>query len=137
MPNNFKINQEEIQTKVIHTYIHTYTQKRNRDRRKKSDRKNISIYDLDKYEILEDIARREGTNVSSIINNLYEDFIKKLDSPQKTLELFESEIVLPTIDASPETWKIFYQSLNIEQYKKLDTKIQTLLFIHNQRWKEL
>lgn len=129
--------QKQVQTNVIHTYIHTYTQKRRREVKKRSDRKNISIYDLDKYEILEELARREGTNVSSILNNLYEDFIKKLDSPQKTLELFESEIILPPVDASPETWKAFYQTINIEEYKKLDTKIQTLLFIHNQRWKEL
>jgi len=129
--------QEKVQTKVIHTYIHTYTLKRNKDRSKRSDRKNITIYDLDKYEILEDLARRENTNVSSIFNNLYEDFIKKLDSPQKTLELFESDIVLPLVDASAETWKSFYQSLNIHDYKKLDTKIQTLLFIHNKRWREL
>jgi len=129
--------QEKVQTKVIHTYIHTYTLKRNKDRSKRSDRKNITIYDLDKYEILEDLARRENTNVSSIFNNLYEDFIKKLDSPQKTLELFESNIVLPLVDASAETWTTFYQSLNIDDYKKLDTKIQTLLFIHNKRWREL
>jgi len=129
--------QEKVQTKVIHTYIHTYTLKRNKDRSKRSDRKNITIYDLDKYEILQELARKENTNVSSIINNLYEDFIKKLDSPQKTLELFESDLVIPLVDASAETWTAFYQSLNIDDYKKLDTKIQTLLFIHNKRWREL
>jgi len=129
--------QGKVQTNSIHTYIHTYTQKRNKLIQKRTDRKNIVIYDLDKYEILEELARRENTNVSSIINNLYEDFIKKLDSPQKTLELFQSEIIIPSVNATPETWKIFYQSLNIDEYKKLDRKIQTLLFIHNQRWREL
>jgi len=129
-------NNLEEQTNTIHTYIHTYTRKRNKDKKKKSDRKNIVVYDLDKYEILEELARRESTNVSSILNNLYEDFIKKLDSPQKTLELFESEIILPPVDASPETWAAFYQTLNIEQYKKLDKKVNTLNFIHNKRWND-
>lgn len=129
--------QKEVQTNSVCMYIHTYTQKRNKLVQKRTDRKNIVIYDLDKYEILEELARRENTNVSSIINNLYEDFIKKLDSPQKTLELFESEIIIPSVNDAPETWKAFYQSLNIDDYKKLDRKIQTLLFIHNQRWREL
>lgn len=129
--------QEYQQTKAIHTYIHTYTQKRRKEEKKRTDRKNIVIYDLDKYEVLETIARTNNSNVSSILNNLYEGFIKSIQSPQKTIDSFESELQVPEIKDSTETWRNFYKTLSVEEYKEFDQHIMKIFRIHNKRWDEL
>ena len=122
---------------TIKNYLHTYTHKRRREEKKRTDRKNIVFYDLDNYEILETIARTNSSNVSSIINNLYEDFIKKVQSPQKTIDSFEIETLVPKIEDSILSWKQFYKTLDIEDYKKFDQKIMTVFRLHNKRWEEL
>ena len=129
--------QQQEFTKAIHTYIHTYTQKRRKEEKKRNDRKNIVIYDLDKYEVLETIARTNNTNVSSILNNLYEGFIKAVHSPQKNIDDFELEITVPSITDSTQTWKLFYQTLNMDDYKKLDQQLMAVFNIHNKRWDQL
>ena len=44
---------------------------------------------LDIWNALSVVARREDTTVSVIINNLYEEFLTKLDTHQMTIESFE------------------------------------------------
>ena len=129
--------QEQELTKALHSYIHTYTQKRRKEGSKRSDRKNIVIYDLDQYEVLEIFAKRNGSNVSSILNNLYEGFLKTVASPQKTIDSFEFERKIPSITDSEQNWKEFFKTLNMEEYKKFDQQLMTVFNLHNKRWNEL
>lgn len=129
--------QEAQLTTAIQSYIHMFTVKRHKEGNKKSDRKNLVIYDLEKYEVLERFAKTNGTNVSSIVNNLYEGFLKAVASPQKTIDSFELELKMPEVTDSEETWKNFYKTLSMEDYKKLDQKMNTIFRIHNKRWDEL
>lgn len=133
----YNMIQEQELTKAIHTYIHTYTQRRRKEEKKRSDRKNIVIYDLDKYEVLETVARRNNSNVSSILNNLYEGFLKTVASPQKTIDSYEIELKVPSISASTTTWKEFFKTLNMDDYKKFDQQLMTVFNLHNKRWEEL
>jgi len=129
--------QEVALTGAIKNYIGQFIQKRHRLANVSSDRKNLVIYDLEKYEVLETFARANNTNVSSIINNLYEGFLKAVQSPQKTIDSFETEIKFPEVSDSRETWENFYKTLNMEEFKKLDEKVNMILNLHNQRWRHL
>ncbi|MGI9229924.1 MAG: hypothetical protein ACR2P9_08710 [Gammaproteobacteria bacterium] len=129
--------QEALITTAIKSYIHTFTAKRHKEANKRSDRKNLVIYDLDQYEVLEAFAKTNNTNVSSIVNNLYEGFLKAVSSPQKTIDSFEIELQVPLVTDSEETWKNFYKTLSMEDYKKLDQKINLLMILHNKRWEQL
>ncbi len=129
--------QEAQLPNTIKSYISSLTAKRHKEANKKTDRKNLVIYDLDKYEVLDKFARTNNTNVSSIVNNLYEAFLKAVSSPQKTIDSFEIELQIPQLTDSEETWKNFYKTLSMEDYKKLDQKINVLMNIHNKRWSQL
>ena len=122
---------------AIKNYIGQFIVKRHRLAKLRSDRKNLVIYDLDKYEVLETFARANNTNVSSILNNLYEGFLKAVQSPQKTIDAFDTEIKFPDVGDSKETWENFYKTLNMEEFKKLDEKVNMILNLHNQRWRHL
>ena len=129
--------QEAQLTNAIKSYIHTLIVKRHKIGSIPSDRKNLVIYDLEKYEVLERFAKTNNTNVSSILNNLYEGFLKAVSSPQKTIDSFEFELKIPDLEDSDEIWKNFYKTLSMEDYKKLDQKINTIINLHNKRWEQL
>ncbi len=129
--------QEALLTSAIKSYIHTFTVKRHKEAGKNTDRKNLVIYDLEKYEVLDRFAKTNNTNVSSILNNLYEGFLKAVSSPQKTIDSFELELKMPEINDSEETWKNFYKTLSMEDYKALDQKMNSIIRLHNKRWDEL
>lgn len=108
----------------IHTDIHTYTQKRKKEKEKRTDRTNIVIYDLEKFEKLVYFAFKNDTNISSILNNLYESFMElfESESPQKTLFDFNKEILPPDIESDVEkTVKPYLLKLDSERLKLLAT----------------
>ena len=104
---------------------------------KPADRRTIVVYDPDIFRGLEEIARREGTNISSIFNNLYEDFLFKLDSPQTTIDGFEAERQPPAISAGPEIWRAYLKSLSRAEYKEFDHHLNTVVHLANMRFREL
>lgn len=127
---------QELQL-ALKKYLTTYTVKRHRLANTPSDRKNLVIYDLNMYSVLETFARTNNTNVSSIVNNLYEGFLKAVQSPQKTIDSFDVELQIPSLNDSVLTWENFYKTLTVEDYKALDQKINAILNLHNKRWNQL
>jgi|APSaa5957512535_1039671.scaffolds.fasta_scaffold55754_3 hypothetical protein len=127
----------ELKQEQKTVYVSKIIKKRFKESDKKSDDRHFIIYDLDKFDIMQEIARRERSNVSSIINNLYEEFLTKFDSPQTTIEVFQSEKKTPSINADPILWRKYLKSLSKEEYNILDKYFNTILFLHNQRGKEL
>lgn len=110
---------------------------RRKERGKRSDSTHLTIYDLEKYEMLQDAAKLEGTNVSSIINNLYEDLLLKFDSPQTVLDMFEHEKSAPKINAKYDIWRKYLATLNLKEYKELDSQLARILNACNLRYDEL
>ncbi len=129
------ITKIEIKT----NYISNILQKRHKEKNRRTDRKNIVVYDLDLFEILVELAIKEGTTVSAILNNLYEDFVSKTNSPQKTIESFEQEttIRMPALNASPTAWRLYLKSLSKKEYKsKVDSYLNTLFSLCNERLRQ-
>jgi len=112
-------------THDTHTYRHTYIQKRKKEKEKRTDRTDIVIYDLEKFERFKDFAIKNDTNISSILNNLYESFIELFEneSPQKTLLDFDKQKPLPSIESDVEkAIKPYLLKLDSERLKSLATK---------------
>ena len=126
----------KIEKELKSIYISNMMKKRHREKTKIKDRVNFVIYDLDRYRVFQDIVRREGSDVSSILNNLYESFLEGFDTPQTTIDLFATEKTVPLISAGPATWRKYLESLNKDEYDKLDQYLNTLLFLHNKRGRE-
>lgn len=86
-----EISQKRNSTNHIHTYIHTYMEKRTKNTT--TTNTNVIFYDGKYLEELKEIAFRNKTNVSSIISNLSREFVLlfKSETPQKTLFNFDEE----------------------------------------------
>ena len=126
----------KIEKELKSIYISNMMKKRHREHDKIKDRICTVIYDLEKYRALQGIVRSEGSDVSSVLNNLYESFLEGFDTPQTTIDLFATEKTLPLISAGPATWRKYLESLNKAEYDKLDQYLNTLLFLHDKRGKE-
>ena len=118
-------------------YIVKILKKRHKSIEKRQDGKHVIIYDLEKFEILQEIAGREGSNISSILNNLYEQFLDNFDSVQKSIQVFTSDKKIPAIDADTTTWKKYLKSLDKKEYKILDAHLNNVLRLHDKRGNEL
>jgi len=127
----------ELKQEQKTVYVSKIIKKRFKEKDKEHDDRHFIIYNLEKFDILQEIARRERSNVSSIFNNLYEAFLDNFDSPQTTIETFQSEKKAPSINADPNTWRNYLKSLSKEEYKELDKFLNTILFLHNKRGRDL
>ena len=107
--------------------------KRAKEPDKRSEDKHLIIFDLDKYVQLQDIAKHEKTNVSSVINNLYEEFLGSYDNPQKSIEMFAVEDQVPAFTAGRKTWDKYIRTLNYDQYKALDYYLNEILGVFGKR----
>ena len=67
-----KFSEKEYSTNHIHTYIHTYMEKRKRNNN--TTNTNVIFYDCKDLEELQEICLRNKTNVSSIVSNLVREF---------------------------------------------------------------
>ena len=118
-------------------YLEKILVKRHREKGKNTDRKSIVVYDMDVFECLTELARKESTTVSAILNNLYEVFLTQIDSPQKTIESFKTEHQIPPINASPQTWRLYLKTLSKSEYKEqLDKHLNSVLALCNRRFNE-
>ena len=111
--------------------------RRIKEKGKTADRRNIVIYDAEVFKGLVELAHRESTTVSAILNNLYEDMLFKLDSPQKTIDVFESEKKAPEITAPAPIWRAYLKTLNREEYREFDLCFRVVLRLANERFGEL
>ncbi len=127
----------EIRTKIEHTskYFTRILKHRHKEKNKHVGRKTIVIYDLDVVDIIIEWARLNDTNLSAVISNLLDELLKQIDSPQKTIESFEVKRDMPALDAKPEEWRAFLNSINtIEEYKsKIDKPLMSVLQLCNQK----
>ena len=138
MENNKKM---EITQKIENSsrYFARITQHRRKEREKRIDRKNITIYDMDVVDIITEWAKVNNTSFSAIVANLCDELLTKIDSPQKTIETFELEYTLPALDATPNEWRKYLKTMKTcdEYKKKVDKFLQSVLTICNQRNAEL
>ena len=86
--------------------------------------------------VLDEICFRENSNFSSVINNLFEEFLNSFDSPQTTIDVFQTEKKMPLLSADPLSWRLYYQSLDKTEYDSLDRHFNTVLYLHNLRGRE-
>ena len=109
---------------------------RHKDRKKSTRVATIVVYDFEKFEELKDLANREGTNISSIFNNMYEDFMDRLDSPQKSLDQFTSPSPFPLSEV--EIKKLLDKINTPAEYRaKVEPFIEALVRLSNIKWGQL
>ena len=105
-----------------------------RKRRDGSKHRSITIYDREAYTVLAEIALREGTDVSSILQNLVDGFLARLDAPQRTLD---EHIQVPGLESSGIHWETYIDTLSPDDLRELDGKIQRLKHICQRRYEKL
>lgn len=86
----------------VYTYIQTYMKKRKKE--EKTESTNLVFYNFDSFKILQEIARRNNTNASSIISNFVDFFIRYFDEKPNTLDpyLDPDYVATPSILDHPE-----------------------------------
>ena len=84
--------------------------------------RNITCYDIDAYKAVAEIALREGTDVSSIIQNLVDFFLHSLDGrlEQQKIDELESE---PKMSDKLENWKSHLAKLSHADRRDLQCRI--------------
>ena len=89
-------------TNHVYTYIHTYMKKRKRE--EKTRNTNLVFYNFDNFKLLQDMARRNNTDASSIISNFVDFFTKYLDERPNTLDSYldPDYVSVPSILDHPE-----------------------------------
>ena len=105
-----------------------------RKRRDGSKHRSITVYDREAYTVLAEIALREGTDVSSILQNLVDGFLARLDAPQRTLD---EHIQVPGLESSGIHWETYIDTLSPDDLRELDGKIQRLTRICQRRYEKL
>ena len=87
----------------------------------------LTQYDLKTYKSIKELAVKEDTNISSIVQNLLSDLLRALDgSPNTTLDVFDDfnrDVTIPSIYDGVETWQKYVQNLNIEEQRQLHKQI--------------
>ena len=99
--------------------------------------KMIVVYDIEKYKALQELAMKESTTVSAILNNLYEHFLVVVDGPQTTIDMYDMDAEIPNIDADVRVWKQYLNSLDRYTYRDFDKKLMVILEHHNKRFATL
>lgn len=69
-----------------HTHIRTYMKKR--EKGDNTTTTNLTVYNKDNYQKLQEIALRNNTNVSSILSNFIDSFANHFDEKPQTLDSF-------------------------------------------------
>ena len=87
----------------------------------------LTQYDLKTYKSIKELAVKEDTNISSIVQNLLSDLLRALDgSPNTTLDVFDDfnrDVTIPSIYDGVETWQKYVQNLNTEEQRQLHKQI--------------
>jgi len=100
--------------------INEILKKRNHNNGGSRSIKTIACYDLTTYKAIDDIANREDTNLSSIIQNLLDALIHNMDTNQTKLDDIEYE---PRISDSISQWRSYFAKLNNLEKQELQSRI--------------
>ncbi len=115
---------------------------------KKKERKikNIRTYylaneDFELQEKIEDIASKERVNLSMIIVDALKEYVVKHGdgNPVFTLDHFQDPNFqgCPAVFRNAVRWNEYYANITKETYHEIDTQLNMILNIHNQKLRKL
>ena len=115
---------------------------------KKKERKikNIRTYylaneDFQLQEKIEEIAARERVNLSMVIVDALKEYVTKHGdgNPMYTLDHFQDPNFqgCPAVFRGATRWRKYYANITKETYHEMDSQLNVILNIHNQKLRDL
>ena len=99
-----------------------------------SKHRSITVYDRESYAVLAEVAMREGTDVSSVLQNLVDGFLARLNAPQRTLD---EHIRVPGLESTAAHWETHIGTLDPDGLRSLDGKVHRLAVLCQKRYEKL
>ena len=100
---------------------------------------SISVYDAVAFDALRDAARKAGCDISSVVYNLINMAVAGIATENARLDDYAAERKAPTLNDSDDAWFEYITSFEdeIEYKEKIDAKVNTILKICNQHYRDM